>query len=172
MTEPEDTIATTTAPPEDADSDTTAPSLDVTAASQRLRRAGMPLRDEPRPERPAGDAGAREALEMARRVVDLAADKKAADIVLLSVGDLTTMADYLVICSGGSERQLGAIADGIALGLKEIGVRAIGREGAASAHWVLMDLGAVIVHIFAQPERDYYQLEKLWADAPMLVRVQ
>jgi ribosome-associated protein len=114
----------------------------------------------------------RAVLELARRVVDLAADKKAADIVLLGVGELTTLADYFVICSGGSERQLAAIADGISEGLKAEGVRPIGREGGAGAHWLLLDYGAVIVHIFAPPERDFYQLERLWAEAPTLLRLQ
>ena len=89
---------------------------------------------------PMADA---EALELARRVVDLATDKKASDIVLIGVGELTTLADYLVICSGGSERQLGAIADGIVEGLKADGMLPIGREGLPGAHWVLLDLGAV-----------------------------
>jgi ribosome-associated protein len=144
----------------------------VGAAPKRARRAGLPARNEPAPDRQPGDEGARLALELARRVVDLATDKKAADIVLIAVGELTTLADYLVICSGGSERQLGAIADGIAQGLKDEGITAIGREGESTAHWVLIDYGSVIVHIFAQPERDFYQLEKLWSDAPMLLRVQ
>jgi ribosome-associated protein len=77
-----------------------------------------------------------------------------------------------VICSGQSERQLGAIVDGIAEALREEGVRPIGREGKANAHWLLIDFGSVIVHVMAPPERDYYQLEKLWADAPLLLRLQ
>ncbi len=109
---------------------------------------------------------------MARRAVDLAADKKAIDIVLLGIGELTTVADYLVICAGSSERQLGAIADGITEGLATDGISPLGREGAAGAHWVLLDFGAVIVHVFAPPERDFYQLERLWADAPTLLRIQ
>jgi ribosome-associated protein len=112
------------------------------------------------------------ALALARRVVDLCEDKKAADIVLLEIGGLTAMADYFVICSGSSERQVAAIADGIAEGLREEGVRAIGREGSASAHWVLLDFGSVVVHVMAPPERDFYQLERLWAEAPILLRVQ
>jgi ribosome-associated protein len=112
------------------------------------------------------------ALQLARRAVDLAADKKAVDIVLLGIAALTTVADYLVICSGSSERQLAAIADGISEGLVADGVAPIGREGAAGAHWVLLDFGAVIVHVFAPPERDFYQLERLWADAPTLLRIQ
>jgi ribosome-associated protein len=113
-----------------------------------------------------------QALELARRIVDLASDKKAADIVLLEIGGLTTLADYFVICSGASERQLGAIADGIVEGLREEGTRPIGREGGANAHWLLIDYGSVIVHVMAPPERDFYQLERLWADAPLLLRLQ
>ena len=108
------------------------------------------------------------ALAQARRVVELAEDKKGSDIVLIDVHELTSLADYFVICSGGSERQLAAIADGIAEGLKSEGVLPLGREGAAGAHWVLIDFGAVVVHVFAPPEREFYQLEKLWADAPTL----
>ena len=131
------------------------------------RRPGLPARETPVP--PMGDA---EALALARRCVDLAADKKASDIVLIGVGELTTLADYLVICSGGSERQLGAVADGIIEGLRADGLLPIGREGLPGAHWVLLDFGAVIVHVFAPPEREYYALEKLWTDAPTLLRVQ
>lgn len=135
------------------------------------RRAGLPDRETvPGADLVVHDAAG--ALELGRRVVDLAADKKAADIVLIGIAELTTVADYLVICSGSSERQLGAIADGIVAGLREVGVRPIGREGGPGAHWVLLDLGAVVVHVFAPPERDYYQLERLWADAPTVLRVQ
>jgi ribosome-associated protein len=132
------------------------------------RRAGLPKRAT-RQEMTDGDA---EALALARRIVDLAADKKAADIVLLDIHGLTTLADYFVICSGASERQLGAIADGITEGLREEGVRPIGREGSSDAHWLLIDYGAVIVHVMAPPERDFYQLERLWSEAPLLLRVQ
>ena len=138
-------------------------------------RPGLPRRRSA--VRKVPDADAREpldeqALATARRVVDLAADKKASDIVLLEIRGLTTLADYFVICSGQSERQLGAIADGIVEGLREDGTRPIGREGSADAHWLLLDFGSVIVHVMAPPERDFYQLERLWADAPLLVRLQ
>ena len=135
------------------------------------RRPGLPAREGPAPSA-GGPGGAQEALELARRVVDLATDKKAADIVLIGVAALTTVADYLVICSGSSERQLAAITDGIVEGLKADGLRPLGREGAPGAHWLLLDLGSVVVHVFAPPERDYYQLERLWADATTLLRVQ
>ncbi len=131
-------------------------------------RRGLPRREA----REAAQPTDPEALAVARRVVDLAADKKAADIVLLDIHELTTLADYFVICSGASERQLGAIADGIAEGLREDGLRPIGREGSSGAHWLLLDYGAVIVHVMAPPEREFYQLERLWAEAPLLLRVQ
>ncbi|HEX5823222.1 MAG TPA: nicotinate-nucleotide adenylyltransferase [Candidatus Limnocylindrales bacterium] len=111
-------------------------------------------------------------LDMARRIVDLAEDKKAADIVLLDLTGLTTIADAFVICSGGSERQLEAIADGVIEGLRAEKVRPIGREGTAASHWVLVDFGSVVVHIFTPPERDYYSLEKHWAEARTVLRVQ
>jgi ribosome-associated protein len=111
-------------------------------------------------------------LDLARRIVELAEDKKAADIVLLEIGELTTLADAFVICSGGSERQISAIADGIAAALRDEGVKPIGREGTSQSHWVLLDFGSVIVHVFTPPERDYYGLEKHWSAARVVIRVQ
>ena len=141
-------------------------SLPIDTAGSAARRAGLPARTWPPP------ASERPPLEVARRVVELAEDKKAADIVLLEIAPFTTVADYLVICSGGSERQLGAIADAIVEGLKHEGLAIVGREGEPASHWVLIDAGAVIVHVFAPPEREYYALEKLWADAKTVIEVQ
>ena len=129
-------------------------------------RAGLPARTTPPPEID------RASLDLARRIVELAEDKKAAEIVLLEITPLTTVADYLVICSGGSERQLDAIADGITEGLKAEGIRILAREGEPISHWVLLDVGSVIVHVFAPPEREYYALERLWAEARTVLRVQ
>ena len=126
----------------------------------------------PRRATPAPTTDERAALDLARRVVELAEDKKAADMVVLELAPLTTLADYFVICSGGSERQLDAIADGIVSGLRDEKVRPIGREGTAASHWVLLDFGSVIVHIFTPPERDYYGLEKHWSEARTILRVQ
>ena len=123
-------------------------------------------------EAPAAASTERPPLELARRIVELAEDKKAADIVLLDLAGLTTMADYFVICSGGSERQLEAIADGIIGSLRDERIKPIGREGTAASHWVLVDFGSVIVHIFTPPERDYYGLEKHWSEARTILRVQ
>ncbi len=127
---------------------------------------GLPRRETPAPrsEWPP--------LELARRIVDLAEDKKAADIVLLDLTALTTLADYFVICSGGSERQLDAIADGIVGPLRDEKTKPIGREGTPASHWVLVDFGSVVVHIFTPPERDYYGLEKHWSEARTVLRVQ
>lgn len=129
---------------------------------------GLPRRATPAP----STSDERAALEVARRVVELAEDKKAADILVLELAPLTTLADYFVICSGGSERQLDAIADGIVEGLRPEKTRPIGREGTAASHWVLLDFGSVIVHIFTPPERDYYGLEKHWSEAKTILRVQ
>ncbi|HEY3335459.1 MAG TPA: ribosome silencing factor [Candidatus Limnocylindrales bacterium] len=130
------------------------------------RPDGLPARDTAAPKSDLVP------LDLARRIVELAEDKKAADIVLLDLGELTTVADAFVICSGGSERQISAIADGILQGLRDEGVKPIGREGTAESHWVLVDFGSVIVHVFTPPERDYYQLEKHWAGARTILRVQ
>lgn len=138
-----------------------------TRTTRRVKpTVGLPAR-----ERPAAVDG-QDSLHIARRVVELAEDKKAADIVLLDISELTTLADAFVICSGGSERQLDAIADGVLDGLRAEGVRPIGREGVAASHWVLLDFGGVIVHIFTPPERDFYQLEKHWSEARTVLRVQ
>ena len=130
------------------------------------RPDGLPARET------AAPGTDRAPLDLARRIVELAEDKKAADIVLLDLGELTTLADAFVICSGGTERQIAAIADGIVGGLRDEGIRAIGREGAAESHWVLLDFGSVIVHVFTPPERDYYQLERHWSGARIVLRVQ
>jgi ribosome-associated protein len=160
--DPETTLEPDELPP--ADAPVESPPVDAAAAVPR--RAGLPVRTSPPP------PSQRPPLEVARRVVELAEDKKAADIVLLEIAPFTTVADYLVICSGGSERQLGAIADAVVEGLKHDGLPIVGREGEPSSHWVLIDAGAVIVHVFAPPERDFYALEKLWADAKTVIQVQ
>jgi ribosome-associated protein len=114
-----------------------------------------------------------EALVLARAIVAAASEKKAEDIVLLDLRTLSTFADFFVICSGGSERQLKAIADGID---EQIG-RSTGRGpkstiGAGGGGWVLMDYSDVVVHVFLPSQRAYYNLEALWAKAPVLLRLQ
>jgi len=103
--------------------------------------------------------------------VDLASDRKAADIVLLRTSEVTTLADYFVICSGRSDRQLQALATGIIDELRKDGVRPLGVEGRGAARWVLLDYGSVIVHLFAPEEREFYGLERLWSNAAQVVRL-
>jgi len=136
------------------------------ASTTAPRPDGLPARDTAAPK------SDRAPLDHARRIVELAEDKKAADIVLLDLGELTTVADAFVICSGGSERQIAAIANGILEALRDEGVKPFGREGTPESHWVLVDFGSVIVHVFTPPERDYYELEKHWSGAKVILRVQ
>lgn len=103
--------------------------------------------------------------------MDVASDKKGSDIVLLRTAELTTMADYFVIASGRSDRQVQSLSKAIIDELRDDGVRPIGVEGQTSARWVLIDYGSVIVHLFAPEERDYYGLERLWSAAAQVVRV-
>jgi len=92
---------------------------------------------------------------------------------LLDIRRVSLLADYFVICSGASERQVRAIVDEVLEKVKkETGIVPLNVEGGASSGWVLVDYGSVIVHIFAPSLREYYSLEKLWSEATMVVRVQ
>ena len=160
------------------------PTEDPSPVTEPLPAASTPItsavpRPDGLPNRGPASAGTsiipefeRPPLDVARRIVELAEDNKAADIVLLDLSGLTTLADAFVICSGGSERQLDAIADGVIEGMRAEKIRPIGREGTASSHWVLVDFGSVVVHVFTPPERDYYSLEKHWSEARTVLRVQ
>jgi ribosome-associated protein len=112
-----------------------------------------------------------DAAELAHRIVEIASDKKGSDIVMLRTAELTTMADFFVICSGRSDRQVQALAGAIIDELRDDGIRPLGTEGKASSRWVLIDFGTVIVHVFAPEEREYYGLERLWSKAAQVVRV-
>ena len=111
-----------------------------------------------------------DAAELAHRIVEIASDKKANDIVMLRMAELTTMADFFVICSGRSDRQVRALSGAIVDELRELGIRPLGSEGRESS-WVLLDFGSVIVHVFAPEEREFYGLERLWSNAPQVVRI-
>jgi len=112
-----------------------------------------------------------DAAELAHRVVEIASDKKGNDIVMLRTAELTSMADFFVIISGRSDRQVAALSGAIVDELREGGIRPLGVEGRESSRWVLIDLGAVIVHVFAPEEREYYGLERLWNKAAQVVRI-
>jgi len=109
--------------------------------------------------------------ELAHRIVDVASDRKAADIVLLRTSEVTTLADYFVIASGRSDRQVQALSKAIVDELRDEGYKPLGIEGKGGARWVLIDYGSVIVHLFAPEVREYYGLERLWSKAAQVVRV-
>jgi ribosome-associated protein len=102
-----------------------------------------------------------------RVAVAAALDKKAIDLDVLAVGELTSIADYFILCSAGNERQAAAIADSITARLKEeLNVRPLLVEGATPGRWILLDFGDFIIHIFTEDVRRFYGLERLWGDAP------
>jgi ribosome-associated protein len=105
---------------------------------------------------------------LAIRAAQAALQKKAADLIVLDLGGLTIIADYFVICSGESTTQVNAIAEFIEQEFANKGVRLLGMEGLDYGHWVLLDYGDVIVHVFKRETRDYYSLERLWMDAKPL----
>lgn len=98
--------------------------------------------------------------------VRAAADKKAGDLVVLDVGDLLSITDYFVICSGTSDRQVRTIVDEVQSKLREAGTRPLRTEGEAGGGWVLIDYGEFVVHVFTEETRAYYDLERLWKDVP------
>ncbi|MDI3328061.1 MAG: ribosome silencing factor [Alicyclobacillaceae bacterium] len=106
--------------------------------------------------------------QVARLAATAAADKKARDVVILDIRELSVVADYFVICSGQSTTQVQAIADHVRDKLEEHGVPVRGVEGRDEARWVLLDFGDVVVHVFRQEEREFYHLERLWGDAPVI----
>jgi ribosome-associated protein len=107
--------------------------------------------------------------EIARTTAEYAADRKALDIVQLDLRGIIGYTDYFVICSGRSDRQTKAIHDAIHQGMKsEHGLLPRRVEGLAEARWILMDYLDVIVHVFTPEMREYYRLEQLWGEAPVL----
>ena len=104
-------------------------------------------------------------------IVDLIVGKLGEDVLLLDIRPVSDMADYFVICSGTSERQLQAIHEAIRTKLHELSIRLLRGQGTSASGWVLMDCGNVIVHIFSPPTRHYYNLEQLWKDAKTVVRI-
>ncbi|WP_377888410.1 ribosome silencing factor [Alkalihalobacillus sp. R86527] len=104
-------------------------------------------------------------ITMAAKAAD---DKRAEDIIALNMNGVSLIADYFLICHGNSEKQVQAIATEVKKQALEQGMDVKRLEGYDQARWVLVDLGSVIVHIFHKDERNYYNLEKLWGDAPHL----
>ena len=95
-------------------------------------------------------------------------DRKAIDLVLLEVRDLSSFTDYFLICSGNSDRQVHAIASHAEEKLGKEGLHPLGIEGKRDGRWVLLDYGDVVIHVFYHPVREFYDLERLWSEAPRL----
>lgn len=115
-----------------------------------------------------------EALELARHIVDVVEDRKAEDIVLLDLRPDTVIADFFVLCNGNSDRQIRALSEYVTEDVKErFGFKPYSSEGTPESGWVLMDYGSVVLHIFDEDTRDYYDLEGLWHEvAQVLLSIQ
>jgi len=113
-----------------------------------------------------------EAGEIARLATEAVSEKQARDIAMLDVRGLCSFADYFVICSGETKRHIEAIWQGVDEALRHRGIKPHHNEGSSDSGWMLADFGSVIVHIFAPPERDYYQLDRFWDKAIPMVRIQ
>ena len=109
--------------------------------------------------------------EVARLIVEVASENLAAAIVMLDLRGLASFTDYFVVMSADSNRLIQALEDDIATPMKQSKLNIHRREGSAATGWVLMDCSAVIVHIFAPEEREFFGLERRWARAPQVVRI-
>ena len=107
------------------------------------------------------------AQETANRIIELAQDKKGQQIVLMDISELSDFADYFVIISGDSGIQIKAITDHIEDGMRKEGIKPYQKEGYQTLKWVLMDFVDVVVHVFSKEAREFYSIERLWADAKM-----
>ncbi|MBN1301713.1 MAG: ribosome silencing factor [Melioribacteraceae bacterium] len=109
-----------------------------------------------------------EVIEFAKSIGDIILSKKGYDIRILDLRTISTIADYFIICSAGSDVQVKAIADEIDKKLRDIGIKCYLKEGYEALNWVLLDYFDVVVHIFRNEARTFYNLEKLWGDAPVI----
>ena len=119
---------------------------------------GIKLADDPR--------------ALALRIADILTDSPAANTVLLEITDVSSIADFFLLCSGENERQLRAIVEEIGEELAKLGLRPLRMEGSPQSGWIVMDFGDVVTHIFDAELRDYYKLEQLWAEAPRVLSIQ
>ena len=109
--------------------------------------------------------------DVARLAVDVAADKLASDIVMLDLRELTAFADYFVVMTADSARQIEALEEDLSAAMKESSVARHHREGTPASGWVLLDFAGVVIHIFGPEERRFFGLERLWSRAPQVVRI-
>jgi ribosome-associated protein len=104
--------------------------------------------------------------EVAIRAARAAADKQATDIVILDVHELIVITDLFVICTAATQRQVKTVIEEIERSIRELGEKPMRREGESEGGWWLLDYVDVVVHVFGEEEREYYDLERLWSDAP------
>jgi len=104
--------------------------------------------------------------DLAKSAARAASSKQGRDVVILDVRDLIVITDYFVIATGSSDRQVRTIAEEIERALRERGLKPVRREGERGGHWVLLDFVDFVAHVFQDDDRSYYDLERLWADAP------
>lgn len=109
-----------------------------------------------------------ESIKLVEMVVKAADDKRAEDIIAMDVSKISILADYFIVMHGNSEKQVQAISEEIIDKAEEAGIDVRRVEGRESSKWLLIDLGDVIVHVFHYSERSFYNLEKLWSDAPLV----
>ncbi|MBO8168796.1 MAG: ribosome silencing factor [Thermoanaerobacteraceae bacterium] len=102
---------------------------------------------------------------LAEKIAQAASEKKGKNIVFLNMQEVSLITDYFVIISGNSTTQVKAIADNILKQLREEGITLLSREGYKEGQWVLLDYGSVVVHVFLEEQRQFYDLERLWGDA-------
>jgi ribosome-associated protein len=120
---------------------------------------------------PAVRTSPNRSLELALAAAREAEDNRGQDVLVLDMREQTSAFDFFVIATGTSNRQLRAMSDAIDDRLqKQFGHRRLGLEGYQDSHWILLDYGSVIIHLFDAKQRDYYQLEDLWAGAPRIER--
>lgn len=104
--------------------------------------------------------------DLAEAAATLALDRKAADVVILDLREISSVTDYFVLCTGRSDVHVRAIVERIEAGLAEMGERPLAREGVAHGSWALLDYGDVVAHVFQPDTRAFYDLERLWGQAP------
>lgn len=109
---------------------------------------------------------------MARDIVDALEDKKGEDIVLMDIMEIASFTDYFVVCTGTSDRMLDALANSAIDEVRKKYKRKAKKQGNSRDGWVVVDFGDVVLHLFSPDQRDYYQIEELWEDGKVLLRLQ
>lgn len=104
--------------------------------------------------------------QMVKVIYDAMDDKLGKDISIINVGAVSSLCDYFIIATAGSTRQVKAIADNVEDELTKLGIESRGKEGYETQEWILLDFGDIMVHVFNEENRAYYNLEKMWKDAP------